>query len=409
MTDLKSFYEYLIIGGGMAADKAARAIRKAVPEATIAILSAEQDPPVYRPALTKDLWLKDDPDPTSHDLSTVADTAAELFTACEVTGINPTEHRVQTATGHTVAYGRLLLATGSAARRFGELDDARLVYLRTVADYRRLRKLAVSGTRIAVVGGGYLGSEIAAGLSSTGAVVTCYFRGEKLLENMFPDSITDQLAQVFTDRGIGLVNHFTLTEIEGGDQLQLTDADGRKVSADVVVLGLGAQLNTELAAQAGLEMTGEAVVVDDQLRTSAPEIWAAGDIAHFPDPLFGPRHVEHMDNAIRSGRRAGVNMAGGQESYSYTPLFYSDLFDDGYEAIGRLDTRFTMIEDWNEAATAAVIYYLDGDIVRGILLWNTWNSVPAAREVIARSLAGELSPDQLSGQIPTGSGTPFPG
>lgn len=402
MSDLKTSYDHVIVGGGVAADKAARAICKTRPEATIAILSADRDGPVYRPALTKDLWLKDDPDPASQDLATAADTGAEVHTGVKVTGIDPEAYTVTTADGTAVGYGKLLLATGSSPRRFGDLDDDRVVYLRTVADYRRLRELVGEGTRVAVVGGGYIGSEISAGLSVTGAKVSNYFLGKRLLEHMFPESIVNHLEQVFTSRGIELVPGFQLESIATGEELTLVAADGREATADVAVLGLGAVLNTGLAEETGLEMAQGAVVVDEHLRTSAADIWAAGDIIHFRDPIFGPRHIEHVDNAWRSGTRAGKNMVGDAVLYDYTPLFYSDLFDDGYEAIGHLSTRHEIREFWNDDRTAAVVWYLDGDEVAGVLLWNTWDAVPAAREAVRRSRSGELAVADLEAEITPG-------
>lgn len=402
LKELKDSYDHVIVGGGVAADKAARAIRKASPEASIGIISADEDGPVYRPALTKTLWLGDDEDPASQDLHTVADTGAELFTGVSVAGLDVAAHTVSTGGGKTVKYRKLLLATGSSARHFGEIADDRLIYLRSVADYRRLRELATPGAKIAIVGGGYIGSEIAAGLSTTGAAVTAYFMGEKLLENMFPPSITDRLHEVFAEHSIALVNNFELTSIDTGEQLTLHGKAGEEVVADAVVLGLGAVLNTQLAEQAGLAFEAGAVAVDAQLRTSAKDVYAAGDIAHFHDPIFGARHIEHMDMAERSGRTAGRNMAGQFEDFDYTPLFYSDLFDDGYEAIGRLSTRSELIEVWNDDHSAAVIWYLDESKVSGVLLWNTWSSVPKAREIAAASRAGEITAADLAAQIQPG-------
>lgn len=402
MNNPQSSYDHVIVGGGVAADKAARAIHEAQPEASIAILSKDADGPVYRPALTKDLWLKDDPDPASQDLATAEDTGAELFTNTQVTALDPAKHIVTTADGATITYGKLLLATGSSPREFGTLNDERLVYLRTVADYRKLRELVSEGTRVAVVGGGYIGSEIAAGLNAAGAKVTNYFLGEHLMEHMFPASIVEHLEQVYADHNIELVPGFTLENIDAGEELTLTSKEGASATADVAVLGLGAILNTELAESAGLELDQGAIVVDKQLRTGAEDIWAAGDIAQFSDPLFGSRHVEHVDNAWASGEAAGKNMTGAGEAYEYTPLFYSDLFDDGYEAIGTLSTKHEVKEFWNEDRSAAVVWYLDGDKVAGVLLWNTWDSVPAAREAVQKNHAGELSVEELEQQIKPG-------
>src|SRR5699024_5423507 len=155
MSQLASRYDHVIIGGGVAADAAARALRAAAPEASIALLSADPHSPVYRPALSKDLWHGESADPDSQDLRTAEDTGAELFTGILVTELGPRSHSVVTARGEVIHYGTALLAMGSSARRFPGVHDARVATLRTVGDYRHLRALAQEGARIVVVGGGY--------------------------------------------------------------------------------------------------------------------------------------------------------------------------------------------------------------------------------------------------------------
>ena len=400
MTNLEARYDHVIIGGGVAADSAARAIRDASPDATIAILSADPHEPVYRPALSKDLWTGESADPDSQDLRTAEETGASLFTSTLVTELLPNSHGVLTARGNHLRYGKALLATGSSARHFPGVHDDRVVCLRTVGDYRHLRTLATEGTRIVVIGGGYIGSEIAAGLTRTGAQVTLAHAGRHLLEHMFPASLTAHLEQTFADHGVTVVPGFRLMGIGTGEELMVHAGAAESLGADVVVLGLGAELNTNLAAHAGLDLDRGAVVVDPSLRTSSPDVYAAGDIALFDDPLLGLRHVGHVDHAQASGTVAGKNMAGAEEPYEHTPMFFSDLFDDGYEAVGRLDSSLEMREVWNEDRTAAVVHYLEDGAVEGVLLWNTWDSVERARELIAASQNGEVSPDELDGRIP---------
>lgn len=402
MSQLASRYDHVIIGGGVAADAAARALRAAAPEASIAILSADPHSPVYRPALSKDLWHGESADPDSQDLRTAEDTGAELFTGTLVTELGPRSHSVVTARGEVIHYGTALLATGSSARRFPGVHDARVATLRTVGDYRHLRALTQEGARIVVVGGGYIGSEIAAALTRTGAEVTLAHPGRQLLGHMFPASLTAHIEQVYTAHGITLVPGFRLSRLDAGEELVLHPEAGEALQADAVLLGLGAELNTNLARHAGLDVEGDAVLVDLFLRTSAPDVYAAGDIALFDDPLLGLRHVEHVDHAEASGAVAGRNMAGAEETYEHTPLFFSDLFDDGYEAVGRLDSSLEMREVWNAERTAAVVHYLDAGAVEGVLLWNTWDAVDRAREVIAASQAGSLGVEELDGQIAPG-------
>ena len=163
----------------------------------------------------------------------------------------------------------------------------------------------------------------------------------------------------------------------------VTTGSGQEITADGVVAGLGILPNTELAAQAGLVLEN-GIVVDEFLRTSNPDIYAAGDVANFYSPLLEKRtRVEHEDNANTMGEMAGRNMAGESAAYHHQPFFYSDLFDLGYEAVGDLDSSLDIVEDWQEPYRKGVVYYLRSGRVRGVLLWNTWGQVSAATELIA--------------------------
>ena len=398
---LKPAYDHVIVGGGVAADKAARAIREEAPEASVLIISDVGDGPLYRPGLSKDLWLKAGTTLEDIDLGTTQ-TGAELLLGTTVTALDPASHTVTTSDDQQIRYGRLLLATGASARRIDTPDDDRIVYYRNADDYRHLRSLVSEGTRVAIVGGGYIASEIAAGLSAVGADVSVHFPNNRLLEQMFPDSITGHLTEVYESKGVSLNSGFRLSSIRAGRRLTLEPETGEAVEADVVVLGLGAIPNVRLAEEAGLEMEQGGVLVDETLQTSAPDVYAAGDIATFEDPLLGRRRVEHMANAERSGDAAGRTMAGNHTGYRYTPLFWSDLFDDGYEALGETRTSHRVEEVWNDAHDAAVLYYLDRDRVRGVLMWNTWGAVSKAREVMEASKEGQLPLSELADRITPG-------
>ncbi|WP_301530966.1 NAD(P)/FAD-dependent oxidoreductase [Corynebacterium variabile] len=393
-------------GGRAAADKAARAIHGRTPDAAVLILTRDPEGPVFRPDLTKTLWLDESTGLEDIDLGTAGDTGAQLVTGVTVTAVDPSTHTVTTDGGNTVTYGTLLLATGASARTLEDAkggDDSRVTCIRSVSDYRDLRSKVSEETRVAVVGGGYIGSEIAVALNAIGATVDVYTPDDRLLGHMFPASVTDHLEEVYADKGVTVHHGFLLDHLDAsGETLKLVPEHGSAASADLVVIGFGAVLETGLAQDAGLTVEDGAVAVDASLRTSDPDIFAAGDIIGFTDPLLGRRHVEHVDNAEQSGEIAGKNMAGDTATYDYTPLFFSDIFDDGYEAVGTLSTDLDTLEDWNDDHTAAVIYYLDGGIARGVLLWNTWDSVPKAREVMTASAAGMLTGEDLRGAIAVG-------
>jgi 3-phenylpropionate/trans-cinnamate dioxygenase ferredoxin reductase component len=188
-----------------------------------------------------------------------------------------------------------------------------------------------------------------------------------------------------------------------GDVLALTTESGREILVDGVVAGIGVEPNVQLARQAGLE-TAEGsggIVVDELLRASHPDIYAAGDVAQFHDHLLGRRRrVEHEDNANKMGKAAGRNMAGAGEPYTHSPFFYSDLFDLGYEAVGELDPTLETVTDWKEPYREGVIYYLRDGRVRGVLLWNVWDQVDAARRLISEP--GPFRAADLKGRLPAG-------
>lgn len=411
-TKLSDSYDYLIVGGGVVSYSAAKAIHQQDPEASIAVIGADPSPAVYRPDLSKKLWTDPTFDFDQIWLHTHADSGADVATGTTVVSIDPAQRTVTTDTGQTIGYRVLLLATGGQPRELEGLPPGeRVIYYRTVGDYRHLRALTGAGTTAIVVGGGYIGSEVAAGLALTDTDVTLVFPAEHLLGNMFPADIVARIEAQFTAHGVTLVPGTRVTggavrrdpAAEGGETVLLNTDTGKQLSADVVVLGLGISVDDELAADAGLSVDN-GVVVDADLRTSDQNIYAAGDVANYPDKLLGRRRVEHVDNAEAMGNRAGENMAGDVAPYDYTPLFFSDLFDDGYEAVGRLDSSLTMVQNWNGEHSAAVVYYAEtaqDDLLRvvGVLLWNIFGKTDQARAVIADTAEKPVAASELDGRI----------
>ena len=190
---------------------------------------------------------------------------------------------------------------------------------------------------------------------------------------------------------------------ENGKQRVLKTATDREIVVDGVVAGIGLEPNIELAQSAGLK-TDDGIIVDEFLRTHDPDIYAAGDVAAFHSPVLGKRiRVEHEDNANSMGRSAGRNMAGINEPYNHLPSFYSDMFELGYEAVGEVDSRLETFADWKRPNEEGVVYYLENARVRGVLLWNVWAQVQAARELIAEP--GPFTSRDLEGRLPARSKT----
>lgn len=400
MANNQPHYDHVIVGGGVAGASAAGSIHEVAPDASVAILSAERDGPVYRPDLSKTLWLKDDASPEGSALSTGD---AELSTDTVVSGVDPAAHTVTLSDGTSVSYGNLLIATGAEPRVHGLEPGPRVVYYRTLADYRALRDVAVPGSHVVVVGGGYIGAEMASALAQSDVSVTMVIGSHMVQEQMFPRDLAQSVTDEFTAHGVEIVHGL----LSGGDAdehgVVVRLEDGREYTAAAAVVGIGVTPRTGLAEAAGIDVDPDTggIVVDDHLRTSAPDVWAAGDVATYPDALLGVRRIEHVDAAETMGAAAGKVMAGGGEAYTHTPFFWSDLFDNGYEAIGDLRSDLTTVEDMSEDLSQGVVYYLDGTRVRGVLLWNVWDSVPKAQQLIEESATEPVSdPASLRGRIP---------
>ena len=403
MSNVEQSYDYVIVGAGVAAASAVKGIRSQDEAGRIAVLGSEPDKPVYRPVLTKDLWLKDDETLEGSSLAgdLDEDDAVDLVTDTTVTGIDPGAHVVRLADGSTVGYGKLLLATGAEPRVLAVDPGPRVIYYRTAADYQRLRAVATEGSHVAVIGGGYIGSEITSALVQNGVQVTLVLDLEDVQEQMFPRALAATLTKAFADRGVTVVHG----SVEGGQEddggVRIRLGDGTSITADAAVIGVGVIPRTGLAEAAGLEVDN-GVVVDEHLRTSDADVYAAGDVASYPDALLGRRRVEHVDHAEKSGEHAGKVMAGADESYDYTPFFWSDILDYGYEAIGETSSRLDMVEDWKDGEVGTgVVYYLKSGQVRGVLLWNVWDSVDKARALIEETAETPVpDPESLRGRIP---------
>lgn len=394
---MEHVHDYLIVGAGMAADAAAKAIRETDATANVGIVGDEAQPPYQRPPLSKALW-KGDKSLADIDLAT-AKSGAHLHLGRRIESLDRAAHVARDDHGDIYRYRRLLLATGATPRRLPFDGGERVIHFRTLGDYETLRRYAQPGAYIAVVGGGFIGSELAASLSSIGCKVTMLFPGKAIGAGRYPDGLANYLDDYYRRHGVTVRSGITVvggSKTDGGVELELSSGEVLRVEA--VVAGLGVTPNTALAEQAGLQIDN-GIAVDAQLRSSDADIWAAGDIANFHSPALGRRlRVEHEDAAVSMGRHAGRVMAGNEAAYTTLPFFYSDLFDLGYEAVGLLDTRLDMVEDWREPYREGVVYYLDAGRVRGVLLWNVWDQVDAARELIAQ--AGPFDAASLRGRLP---------
>jgi 3-phenylpropionate/trans-cinnamate dioxygenase ferredoxin reductase component len=392
---------YLIVGGGMSADAAAHGIREVDRNGSIGLIGAEPHPPYNRPPLSKGLWKK----ATLESIWRKSDDlGVTLHLGRSARKLDPQNKRVTDDQGTVHEFDKLLLATGATPRRL-PFGAEQIIYYRTLDDYRRLRALTERGRRFAVIGGGFIGSEVAAALAMNAREVVMVFPDEGIGSRVFPSDLSRFLNDFYRQKGVEVLAGASVTGMAARPDksiLKIRDAQNggeRDVAVDGVVAGIGVQPNVELAQSAGLKVEN-GIRVEASLRTSHPDIYAAGDVAGFHNPALDQwLRVEHEDNANTMGQMAGRAMAGETISYDHLPSFYSDLFELGYEAVGEVDARLETVADWKEPYREGVIYYLRAGRVRGVLLWNVWEQVDAARRLIAEP--GPFKAADLKGRLPT--------
>ena len=372
---------YLVVGGGMTGDAACKGIRSIDAEGTIVLVGEEEHAPYARPPLSKKLWQGKDENTIWRRTD---EHAVDLRLGRRIDSLDVDGRRATDDRGDTYSYKRLLLATGGRPRRFDTAAEG-VIYFRTLDDYRRLREETAGGARAVVVGGGFIGSEIAAALASTGSNVTLVFPDAAIGSRLFPAELAQSLNEYYRAQRVEVLARETVSAVDGGDGgFLVTTGSGRTLEADVVVAGLGIEPRDELAAAAGLP-TGNGILVDDRGRVGGREdVFAAGDVAHFPAAVLGTElRIEHEDHAKSHGKQVGANMAGADQPYDHLPFFYSDLFELGYEAVGQVDARLETLAEWREPNRKGLVSYLDGDRrPRGFLLWGIFDKVDAATELI---------------------------
>ena len=396
------YYNYIIIGGGLAGVSGAEGIREIDKSGTILILNSEQEPPYQKPPLTKGLWTakKKLSDVWIHDSDYYSNHGIDLWHAHMASSIDTHEKRISTFGGDSIQYGKLLLATGGKPNPLsipgGDLKE--IFYYRSLNDFQKLKEETLNKRTVTIIGGGFIGSELAASLSEVGLEVTLIFPGKYLSEKLFSPSLGNSIQNKYKAKGVRIVNGDKPAFIDmKGPLLNVTTERGFKCSSDLLVIGAGIAPSTELAEKASLK-TGNGIWVDDFLRTSDPDIYSAGDVANFTLSPFGKRaRLEHWDNALSQGKWAGRNMTGAVLKYDYMPYFFSDLYDFGYEAIGEINSSLETFADWEVENERGIVYYLEKEVICGILLCNVWGKINDARNLL--SLRKKMVPKELKSAI----------
>lgn len=380
----------------MTGDSACAGIREHDSEGSIILVGAEAHPPYKRPPLSKGLWGTGD---EASIWRKTEEHKVDLRLGRRIVDLDLGKRIAADDRGDTYKYERLLLATGGQPRQLPD-SAAGIVYFRTLDDYHLLRERADSGARFAVVGGGFIGSEIAASLASTGCDVTMIFPESTIGARLLPPALAAAVTETYREHGVEVLAGDSVLELSVSDgKTVFRTGSGARIATDVVVAGLGIEPNVALAEAAGLPVDG-GIVVDEYGRVGRrDDIFAAGDVAVFPFPVLGGRRrVEHEDHANSHGRLVGANMAGAGRPYDHMPFFYSDMFDLGYEAVGELDPRLTLVESWSEPNREGIVAYTDdAGRARGMLMWGLFGKVDAASALIRSGVA--VDPDILDGLL----------
>lgn len=391
-------YKYIILGGGMAGANAAMEIRKYDRKGTLLIVTQENDKPYYRPPLSKEFWTEPDYPKETIYYNISDDESIDILTGTTVKKINADQQTIEIESGEIYQYEKLLYALGGAPKWIDGPESERVLALRNLEDYRNLRKLAKPGSKVIIVGGGWVGAELAAGLKLNDMDVTLVFPNEILNEKRLPRMLAKKFQQRFVDIGVSLINNAYADSYKvEDDQVSLTLENGAVLKADILVLGIGLKPNVELAEAAGLEV-GNGVIADKYLQTSNKHIYAAGDVLNYPDVIIGRNRFEHEEQAEYSGKVAGRNMTGAEEVYNHgAPLSYTDVLDISIEGVGEMSRNRddAIIE---EVAGGYIVYYLFKGKPSGILTYNVKVDMDKAREILVNppktldELTGILKP-----------------
>ncbi len=394
-------FDYVIVGGGLAGASAIQGIRERDTQGSILMLGEETHLPYDRPSLSKKLWFGKArvEDIFIHDQRFYDEHGVSMALGNRVEKVDTKEKSISAANGDSYGFGKLLLATGTKPRRIaipgGDLEG--IFYYRTLDDYLRMQSESKTKQSVLIVGGGFIGSELAAALNSC-LEVSLIFPSSTICRRVFPEKLGLALQQHFQERGIRVIpSDFPTAISKNGNKFRTETSSGKIIESDLVVIGIGVDPSIGLAKEAGLEV-GNGIVVNEYLESSHPDILAAGDNAFFPYLALGHgTRIEHWDNALTQGKLAGRNMAGAHEAFTYQPYFFSDLFEFGYEATGEVDTHLEIFADWQKENHTGVIYYLRDGRVRGVMMCNVWDKLDVARELIRKDR--RITPESLRGAI----------
>jgi 3-phenylpropionate/trans-cinnamate dioxygenase ferredoxin reductase subunit len=386
----------VVVGGGLAGGKTVEQLREAGYDGPVVLFSAEQHLPYERPPLSKGYLMGESErdEVFVHDAAWYDGHGVELALGDEVASIDLAAHQVSTASGRVQGYAKLVLATGSEPRRLDtpDLDAAhveRVLSLRTLDDSEALRQWLRQGVRLVVVGGGWIGLEVAAAARKAGADVTVLELDRLPLQRVLGAEVAGAFAAKHRSEGVDLRTEVKVAGVVAdGEGLRVELDGGAAVSADVVLAGIGITPRTELAASAGLDLDN-GIVVDGQLRTSDPDVFAVGDVANAPYPALGRRlRVEHWACALNQPEVAAKAIAGGDATWDQLPYFFTDQYDWGMEYHGFADPRSQRVVVRGDVTGGEFVaaWLDDAGAVTAAMHVNQWDDGDAVKALVGTRL-----------------------
>ncbi|GAA1481930.1 FAD-dependent oxidoreductase [Gordonia sinesedis] len=393
---------FVIVGGGLAGAKGAEALRAKDFDGEIVLFAGEDELPYERPPLSKKYLQGEEtlPEFTVHDSDWYRDNRIDLRPGTRIEALDATGKTVTLPDGSTVSYDKLLLTTGSRSRHLDlpGADAQGVHYLRTVDESTALRDALTEGTRLAIVGGGWIGLEVAASARERGTQVTVAESAAQPLLHVLGPEVAAVFADLQRSHGVDLRTDVTVAEVttEDGRATGLRLRDGSTVDADVVLIAVGAVPNLELAEGAGLDTGGGGVLATAGLQSSNPDIFVAGDIANAENPALHRRvRTEHWANALNQPAVAAANMLGGNEQYTNLPYFFTDQYNLGMEYVGLADADNPVVLRGDVDSLEFLAFWLDDQsrLVAGMQV-NIWDQLDTIKALI-RSEA-PVDPAQLA-------------
>lgn len=385
---------FVIVGGGLAGAKAAEALREQGYEGRLTLIGAERHLPYERPPLSKGYLAGNDARESFdvHDRDWYADNHVELLLGTAASAIDTAAHTVTLTDGRSIGYDKLLLATGSRPRmlHLAGSGASGVHTLRNVEDSELIGAAIKAGKSLAIIGGGWIGMEIAANARSAGCAVTVVETGELPLHAVLGPELARTFLDLHQQHGVEFKLNAQVTEITTKDAQAtgLALEDGTRIEAELVIVGVGAAPNTEIATAAGLA-ADNGVLVDEALQSSDPDIVVAGDIANQQHPVLGRRiRVEHWANALNQPTAAAATMLGTPTPYTELPYFYSDQYDLGMEYVGYAPpgSYARVVTRGDVAGREFVAFWLDGDdkVLAGMNV-NVWDVIDDIKALILAS------------------------